>query len=95
MQTGISKKIVKLAQEIECKRCKYKWFYTGASQFFCSCPSCRTTVTINFKRKITISKATLQTGHDANRQARDNDRSAIPKPGTAALTVGGNDTGYG
>ncbi len=95
MQTGISKKIVKFAREIECKRCKYKWFYMGANQSFCSCPSCRTTVTINFKRRIAISKATLQTGHDANRQARDNDRSAIPRPRTAALTVGENDTGYG
>jgi lipopolysaccharide biosynthesis regulator YciM len=50
MQTGILTTIIKRAREIECHRCSRKWFYAGANEFFCSCPSCRTTVTISPKR---------------------------------------------
>jgi lipopolysaccharide biosynthesis regulator YciM len=31
--------------------CGYQWVYAGKSEFFASCPHCRSTVTIQPKRK--------------------------------------------
>ncbi len=39
-----------------CHRCGHTWIYTGQSKFFCSCPKCRTSITINKKRKIFLEK---------------------------------------
>jgi len=37
--------------KIECRRCRHDWIYTGQNHFYCSCPKCKTTITINPKRK--------------------------------------------
>ena len=33
-----------------CQRCCHEWIYTGTNPYVCTCPYCRTTVTINKKR---------------------------------------------
>lgn len=40
----------KKGKKLKCQRCGYFWIYTGYNQFICSCPHCRTTVTINRKK---------------------------------------------
>jgi tRNA(Ile2) C34 agmatinyltransferase TiaS len=39
--------------KIECHRCRHDWIYTGQNHFCCSCPRCKTTITITTKRKKT------------------------------------------
>lgn len=34
-----------------CRRCRHEWVYTGNNPFVCSCPYCRTTVTISRKNR--------------------------------------------
>jgi len=41
----------KLEIELECKRCGYKWKYHGKSEWYCSCPVCRTVVNVRKKLK--------------------------------------------
>ena len=35
------------ARQVECPRCRYRWFYRGKSDHFICCSKCRTTITIN------------------------------------------------
>ncbi|HSF51979.1 MAG TPA: hypothetical protein VLA74_14570 [Nitrososphaeraceae archaeon] len=37
--------------KMNCHRCGHDWIYTGQNLFFCSCPKCKTTITIMSKRK--------------------------------------------
>lgn len=39
----------KLEIELVCKRCQYKWKYRGNSVWYCSCPKCRTAVSVRKK----------------------------------------------
>jgi hypothetical protein len=32
-----------------CQRCEHRWIYNGTNPYICSCPHCRTTVTVNKK----------------------------------------------
>lgn len=32
--------------KIKCKRCDYQWEYKGKSEWYTSCPKCKTTVNI-------------------------------------------------
>jgi hypothetical protein len=32
--------------KIKCKRCKYEWDYNGKSEWYCSCPRCKTQISI-------------------------------------------------
>ncbi|HSF50933.1 MAG TPA: hypothetical protein VLA74_09260 [Nitrososphaeraceae archaeon] len=41
----------KEGKKLNCQRCGHFWIYTGLNQFICSCPHCRTTITINKKNK--------------------------------------------
>ena len=34
-----------------CHRCGHNWIYTGQNLFFCSCPKCKTTITIKNKSR--------------------------------------------
>lgn len=43
--------IQKEGRLIQCRR-GHRWIYFGKSQFFATCPKCRSTVTISPKRKI-------------------------------------------
>jgi predicted nucleic-acid-binding Zn-ribbon protein len=43
--------IKKTYKELTCNRCKYSWYYGGASKWITTCPKCKTTVTINPKIK--------------------------------------------
>ena len=45
--TNITTDMVKL----ECKRCGYKWEYNGASEWYASCPKCRTTVNVRKQKE--------------------------------------------
>ena len=40
----------KTGRRLKCN-CGYEWIYTGKSEFFASCSRCRSTVTIQPKRK--------------------------------------------
>lgn len=40
-------------QCITCKRCSYSWQYGGKSIFVCSCPRCKTTISLNSNKKKT------------------------------------------
>jgi phage FluMu protein Com len=42
----------KQARQIRCRRCGHSWFYTGTNQFVCSCPHCKTTITIRYKQHL-------------------------------------------
>ncbi len=33
-------------QELTCKRCKHTWPYTGKSEWYTSCPRCKTSVRV-------------------------------------------------
>ena len=35
-----------------CQRCKHEWTYKGMNPYICTCPYCRTTVTVNRKRNL-------------------------------------------
>jgi len=43
--------IRKTYKEIRCQRCKHVWLYGGKSEYFCSCPKCRSSVSLHPKRK--------------------------------------------
>jgi len=47
---GIVKIPEKKGMEIQC-RCGHRWIYTGKNERYCSCPKCRTTITIKKKNK--------------------------------------------
>ena len=49
--TNINTDMVKL----KCKRCDYEWEYNGDSEWYASCPKCRTTVNVR-KQKEEVSK---------------------------------------
>ncbi|MFL6413583.1 MAG: hypothetical protein ACJ71K_20380 [Nitrososphaeraceae archaeon] len=38
--------IEKKAIELQCKRCSYKWLYTGTNKYVVSCPHCGTKIGI-------------------------------------------------
>jgi lipopolysaccharide biosynthesis regulator YciM len=40
----------KIGKQLRCN-CGYQWIYGGMREFFASCPSCRSTVTIKPKRQ--------------------------------------------
>ena len=42
--------------KIQCK-CGNIWIYCGKNQNYCSCSKCRTTVTINKKKRIFLEKS--------------------------------------
>ena len=39
------------AIKLRCQRCHHEWYYTGNNRFICSCPFCKTSVTITKKNK--------------------------------------------
>jgi len=32
--------------KMKCKRCRYEWDYKGTSQFYTSCPRCRSNIKV-------------------------------------------------
>lgn len=32
--------------KIKCQRCKYEWEYKGKSEWYASCPKCRTAINV-------------------------------------------------
>ena len=34
---------------LQCQRCDHKWNYKGTNPYICTCPHCRSTVTVNRK----------------------------------------------
>jgi hypothetical protein len=42
--------VKKRGRKLKCK-CSYEWIYCGKSELYAHCPKCRSTVTINPKRK--------------------------------------------
>ncbi|MDX1373351.1 MAG: hypothetical protein R3321_12830 [Nitrososphaeraceae archaeon] len=47
--------------EIQCE-CGHRWIYTGKSERYCSCPKCRTTITIDRKNKNSSSHVDVEVG---------------------------------
>lgn len=41
--------IEKKGKKLNCQRCGHLWIYTGNNKFICSCPHCKTTITIKKK----------------------------------------------
>jgi hypothetical protein len=35
-----------------CQRCSHEWVYKGSNPYVCTCPFCRTTVTLNKKSSL-------------------------------------------
>jgi late competence protein required for DNA uptake (superfamily II DNA/RNA helicase) len=58
------KKVIlrRIAKQMKCHRCGHGWRYTGKNSYFCCCPICRTTVTIDRKRTKQKIVETEQTG---------------------------------
>jgi late competence protein required for DNA uptake (superfamily II DNA/RNA helicase) len=42
-------------RKLKCQRCEHEWTYKGSNPYICTCPYCRTTVTVN-KKKIFLEK---------------------------------------
>jgi tRNA(Ile2) C34 agmatinyltransferase TiaS len=42
--------------EIICLRCNHKWDYKGKSEWYASCPKCRTTINVKKIKETTIIK---------------------------------------
>lgn len=63
--TGKIKEIVTIPErkgiKIECN-CGREWIYTGKNERYCSCPKCRTTITIEKKNKKNSLHADVQIG---------------------------------
>src|SRR5215203_3257153 len=36
-------------KQVVCQRCNHEWMYKGTNPYICTCPFCRTTVTLNKK----------------------------------------------
>ena len=79
MQTPVLIRIEKKALLIECHRCGKKWPYTGKNEYTCSCPSCRTTVTIFHRKKSKgqLSRTTDEFGDSTGSMIVDTE--AIPR----------------
>ena len=60
---GIVKIPEKKGMEIQCA-CGHRWIYAGKSERYCSCPKCRTTITIKKKNK----KSSLQAEESLERK---------------------------
>lgn len=45
--TNINTDMVKL----KCKRCEYSWEYNGTSEWYASCPKCRTTINVRKQKE--------------------------------------------
>lgn len=39
-----------------CQRCGYEWDYKGASEWYTSCPRCRTSINVRKKDKDKVKK---------------------------------------
>lgn len=48
--------IRKNGKYLQCKRCYHYWIYTGNNPYVTSCPKCKTSVLVNFRRKETIKE---------------------------------------
>ena len=42
--------------ELKCKRCDYSWEYNGESEWYVSCPRCRTTVNLKKQKEVRKSQ---------------------------------------
>lgn len=66
----------KKGKKLNCQRCKYWWVYTGNNQFVCSCPHCRTTVTIKKKDPLYTERSPqlkYQHTEDRNQHLKEKD----------------------
>jgi hypothetical protein len=71
--------VKKRGRRLECK-CRYKWIYCGKSELYAHCPKCRSTVTINLKRKHPGQKQQLQ-------QIRDRGTQFSSEPSVATVAA--------
>ena len=46
---------VENGRKLKCQRCEHEWTYKGSNPYICTCPYCRTAVTVN-KKKIFLEK---------------------------------------
>ena len=42
--------------KLKCKRCEYEWEYNGESEWYASCPKCRTTVSLKKQKEEKVRK---------------------------------------
>jgi Zn finger protein HypA/HybF involved in hydrogenase expression len=45
----------RIGKKLNCKRCNHQWIYTGKNEFTCSCPHCKTTISIKNKMSLHAS----------------------------------------
>lgn len=46
----------KKGKVLKCHRCGHFWPYKGNNPFVCSCPHCKTTVSVNKKNTLPVGK---------------------------------------